>query len=153
MSPARKREAVTKLVDQLGMSERRACGILNQPRSSQRRRTKPRDDEPALVKRMVELARERPRFGYRRIAALLRGEGFRASATRILRLWRKEGLKVPRKKRNRRSLGGSAASVVARPAEAPNDVWCWDFVFDRTTAGSPLKWLSIVDESPASASS
>jgi putative transposase len=95
---------------------------------------------------MLELVRRRPRFGYRRIAALLRDEGFRASATRILRLWRKEGLKVPQKKRKRRGLGTSAAGVMTRPAEAPNDVWCWDFVFDRTTSGSPLKWLSIVDE-------
>lgn len=146
MSPARKREAVAKLVDKLGTSERRACRVLNQPRSSQRRPIAPRDDEPAVIKRMRELARERPRFGYRRIAALLRQETFRASATRILRLWRKEGLKVPRKKRQRRALGASHASVLARPAQAPNDVWCWDFTFDRTTTGSPLKWLSIVDE-------
>ena len=146
MSPARKREAVAKLVDQLAMSERRACRVLDQPRSSQRRESKPRDDEPALMKRMLELARSRPRFGYRRIAALLRQEKFRASATRVLRLWRKEGLKVPRKKRKRRAVGTSAASVVARRAKAPGDVWCWDFVFDRTTTGSPLKWLSIVDE-------
>jgi len=133
-------------VDQLATSERRACRVLDQPRSSQRRPTKPRDDEPALVKRMRELARKRPRLGYRRIAALLRQEDFRASATRVLRLWRKEGLKVPRKKRKRRSLGGSGAGVVQRPAESPGDVWCWDFVFDRTTSGSQLKWLSIVDE-------
>jgi putative transposase len=146
VSPARKREAVTKLADKLGMSERRACRVLNQPRSSQRRQAKRRDDEPALVKRMLELVRERPRFGYRRIAALLRQEGFRASETRMLRLWRQEGLKVPRKQRKRRALGSGAASVLARPAEAPNDVWCWDFTFDRTMAGSPLKWLSIVDE-------
>ncbi|HEX6960674.1 MAG TPA: IS3 family transposase [Lacipirellula sp.] len=146
MSPSRKREAVVKLQDQFATSERRACQILNQPRSSQRRKTRPRDDEPAVIKRMLELARERPRFGYRRIAALLRQEGFRASATRILRLWRKEGLKVPKKKRKRRAVGTSAASVVARPAQAPNDVWCWDFVFDRTASGGSLKWLSIVDE-------
>jgi transposase InsO family protein len=133
-------------VDQLAMSERRACRVLDQSRSSQRREAKPRDDEWALVKRMRELARRRPRFGYRRIAAVLRQEGFRASATRVLRLWRKEGLKVPRKKRKRRALGASCASIAARPAQAPNDVWCWDFVFDRTTSGSPLKWLSIVDE-------
>lgn len=146
MSPHRKREAVAKLVDQLAMSERRACRVLGQPRSSQRRQAQPRDDEPALIRRMLQLARSRPRFGYRRIAALLRQEGFRASATRVLRLWRKEGLKVPKKKRKRRALGACSAGVVARPAQAPNDVWCWDFVFDRTTAGSPLKWLSIVDE-------
>jgi putative transposase len=146
VSPARKREAVVKLQDQFATSERRACRVLSQPRSSQRRRSTPRDDEPALIKRMLELARSRPRFGYRRIAALLRQEGFRASSTRVWRLWRKEGLKVPKKKRKRRALGASGASVMAHPAEGPNDVWCWDFVFDRTTSGSPLKWLSIVDE-------
>jgi len=146
VSPARKREAVTRLHDELGMSERRACRILGQPRSSQRRPTKPREDEPALVKRVLELVRQRPRFGYRRIAALLREEGFRASATRILRLWRKEGLKVPQKKRKRRCLGTSVNGVLRRRAEAKDDVWCWDFVFDRTASGSPLKWLSIVDE-------
>ena len=128
------------------MSERRACRVLSQPRASQRREPKPRDDEAALVKRMLELVRERPRFGYRRIAALLRGEGWRASSTRIYRLWRREGLKVPKKKRKRRRLGKSANACSRRRAEHKDHVWCWDFVFDRTTAGSPLKWLSIVDE-------
>ena len=146
MSPARKREAVLRLREQLEMSERRACRVLSQPRSSQRRKSKPRDDEPALVKRMLELVRERPRFGYRRIAALLRQEGFRASETRMLRLWGREGLKVPQKKRKRRRLGQSSNGLTHRRAEAKNHVWTWDFVFDRTTAGSPLKWLSIVDE-------
>jgi transposase InsO family protein len=99
-----------------------------------------------LVKRILELVRERPRFGYRRIAALLRNEGWRASSTRIYRLWRKEGLKVPKKKRKRRRLGKSENGCLRRRAEHKDHVWCWDFVFDRTTAGSPLKWLSIVDE-------
>jgi putative transposase len=95
---------------------------------------------------MRELVRRRPRFGYRRIGALLRSEAWRASDTRVYRLWRKEGLKVPRKRRKRRSLGMSANGCHARQAEHQNHVWCWDFVFDRTTAGSALKWLSIVDE-------
>lgn len=95
---------------------------------------------------MLELVRQRPRFGYRRIAALLRREGFRASATRILRLWRREGLKIPQKKRKKRRLGMSKNGCHRRRAMCKNDVWAWDFVFDRTTAGSPLKWLSIVDE-------
>jgi putative transposase len=95
---------------------------------------------------MLQLVRERPRFGYRRIGALLRAEGYRASGTRILRLWRREGLKVPQKKRKRRHRGTSAGGVLRRRAEAKDEVWCWDFVFDRTTSGSPLKWLSIVDE-------
>ena len=82
MSPSRKRAAVEELQRAFSASERRACKALSQPRSSQRYRSKPRGDEPRLVKRMLQLVRRRPRFGYRRIAALLRGEGFRASESR-----------------------------------------------------------------------
>jgi transposase InsO family protein len=99
-----------------------------------------------MIKRMRELASQRPRFGYRRIAALLRRESWRASATRVLRLWRREGLKVPQTKRKRRHLGQGANACHLRRAEHKNHVWTWDFVFDRTVAGSPLKWLSIIDE-------
>lgn len=120
--------------------------MLDQPRSSQRYESQPRDDEEALVKRMLELAAERPRFGYRRIAVLLRREGWRASRTRVLRLWRREGLKVPQKTRRKRHLGDSSQACHVRRAEHQDDVWCWDFVYDRTVSGSPLKWLSIVDE-------
>ena len=98
------------------------------------------------MKRMRALAGERPRFGYRRIAALLRREGWQASTTRVLRLWRREGLKVPQKRRKKRHLGTSAQACHVQRAESKDHVWCWDFVFDRTMAGSPLKWLSIVDE-------
>jgi putative transposase len=146
VSPSRKRAAVEKLQAEFQVSERRACEVLSQPRSSQRYTSKLRDDEEALVKRMRELARKRPRFGYRRIAALLRREGWQASATRVLRLWRREGLKVPQKGRKKRAPGTSDQACHFRPAEHQNHVWCWDFVFDRTTAGSPLKWLSLVDE-------
>jgi transposase InsO family protein len=146
VSPSRKREAAAKLQQEFAVSERRACQAIEQPRSSQRYKPKPRDDESAMVKRMLELVRQRPRFGYRRIAALLRREGWQASATRIYRLWRREGLKVPQKKRKRRRLGTSANGCHRRRAEHKDHVWCWDFVFDHTTSGSTLKWLSIVDE-------
>lgn len=146
MSPSRKRAAVCKLQDEFAVSERRACKVLNQPRSCQRYEVKPRDDEPKLIERMRDLARSRPRFGYRRIAALLRREAWRASDTRVFRLWRQEGLKVPQKKRKRRRLGSSENSCHRRRAEHKDHVWCWDFVFDRTDSGSALKWLSIVDE-------
>jgi transposase InsO family protein len=119
---------------------------LDQPRSSQRYQAKPRDDEPALAQRMRELARRRPRWGYRRIAWQLRQESWRASASRVYRLWRREGLKVPQKKRKRRRLGTSENGCVRRRAEHKDHVWCWDFVFDHTQSGSQLKWLSIVDE-------
>jgi putative transposase len=95
---------------------------------------------------MRELVRERPRFGYRRIAVLLRREGWRVNTKRIYRLWRQEGLKVPKRKRKRRSLGMSGNACHCRRAEYRDHVWTWDFVFDRTTSGSALKWLSIVDE-------
>jgi transposase InsO family protein len=146
VSPSRKREAAAKLQAEFAVSERRACQVIEQPRSSQRYEPKPRDDEAAMVKRMLELVRQRPRFGYRRIGALLRKEFWRASATRIYRLWRREGLKVPQKKRKRRRLGKSENGCHRRRAEFKDHVWCWDFVFDHTTSGSTVKWLSIVDE-------
>lgn len=135
-----------KLQKEFTVSERRACKVIGQPRSSHRYEAKPRDDEQSLVKRMLQLVRQRPRFGYRRIAALLRAEGLAASATRVYRLWRREGLKVPQKKRKRRRLGSSENSCHRRRAEFKDHVWAWDFVFDKAVNGAPLKWLSIVDE-------
>ena len=146
MSPSRKRAVVRGLQAQFTVSERRACKALDQPRSSQRYEPQPRSDEPAVVKRMLELVRERPRFGYRRIGRLLAAEGWRVGLSRVFRLWRREGLKVPQKKRKRRRLGSSANGCDRRRAEHKDHVWCWDFVFDRTTSGTTLKWLSIVDE-------
>jgi putative transposase len=146
VSPSRKRAAVCALQTQFTVSERRACKALGQPRSSQRYQPQPRSDEAAVVKRMLELVRERPRFGYRRIGRLLAAEGRRVGLSRMFRLWRREGLKVPQKKRKRRRLGSSVNGCDRRRALHKDHVWCWDFVFDRTTSGSTLKWLSIVDE-------
>ena len=119
---------------------------MSQPRSSQRYQEKVCDDEPGLLKRILELVRRFPRYGYRFITAKLRQEGWQVNAKRIYRLWRREGLKVPKKKQKRRRFGCSDNGCVRRRAERANDVWCWDFIFDRTTGGSQLKWLSIVDE-------
>ena len=128
------------------ISERRACRVVDQPRSCQRYVVTPRTDEAPLIKRMLELVRKRPRFGYRRIGRLLQAEGWRAGLGRILRLWRKEGLKVPQKKKKKRRTGSAANGCDRHRTQGINDVWAWDFVFDRTTNGSALKWLSIVDE-------
>jgi len=95
---------------------------------------------------MLDLARKHPRFGYRRIAWFLREEDWQASETRIYRLWRREGLKVPQKRRKRRRLGTSQNGCVRRRSAHKNDVWAWDFAFDRTDNGSQLKWLALVDE-------
>lgn len=128
------------------MSERRACEVVDQPRSTQRYVARPASDEAALVTRMPELVRVHPRFGYRRIAALLRREGFPVNFKRVYRLWRQEGLKVPRKQRKKRRLGHSENGCQRHRAERRNHVWCWDFIFDRTASGSSLKWLSVIDE-------
>jgi putative transposase len=129
-----------------GISERTACTVVDQPQSSQRFEAKLRTDEEPLVKRMLQLARAQPRNGYRRIGWLLREEGWRAGLSRVFRLWQREGLKVLVKKRTRRRIGKCANGCHRRQAEGPNDVWCWDFVYDRTVSGSQLKWLSVVDE-------
>ncbi|MCC6682949.1 MAG: transposase [Phycisphaeraceae bacterium] len=128
------------------ISERRLCRVLNQPRSTQRRPRKVKDDEPAIVKRMHALVRRWPRFGYRRIHALLRREGFRINRKRVYRLWKQEGFKVPQMQRKKRRLGISANGIVRRRAAGVNDVWCWDFIHDRDEQGRPLKWLIIEDE-------
>jgi hypothetical protein len=100
VSPSRKRAAVCALQTQFTVSERRACQALGQPRSSRRNVPQPRSDEAAVVKRMLELFRQRPRPGYGRIGRLLAAEGRRMGQSHLFRLGRREGLKVPNKKRN-----------------------------------------------------
>jgi transposase InsO family protein len=104
------------------------------------------EEEKRLVQEMLDLVGQHPRYGYRRIWALLRKAGWTVNRKRIYRLWRQEGLKVPQKQHKKRRLGMSANSCVRRKAEYMNHVWAWDFVHDRTTNGRSLKWLSIVDE-------
>lgn len=120
--------------------------MLDQPRSTQRYRGQARSDEAVLCRRLRELVRRRPRFGYRRLTAVLKREGWRVNAKRVRRLCRKEGLKVRRITRKRRAIGTSGNACHVRRAERKDEVWCWDFAFDRTTSGTTLKWLSIVDE-------
>jgi putative transposase len=93
-----------------------------------------------------ELSRRHPRYGYRRITALLRGEGWRVNRKRVHRLWRLEGLKVARKQRQRRRLGSSDNGVVRRAATRRGQVWSYDFVMDQTADGRRLKMLPVVDE-------
>jgi len=104
------------------------------------------EEEKRLVQAMLALVGQHPRYGYRRIWALLRREGWQVNRKRVYRLWREAGLKVPQKQRKKRRLGHSANSCVRRKAEHKDHVWTWDFIHDRTTNGRPLKCLSIVDE-------
>jgi putative transposase len=130
----------------LKVSERRACRGLGWPRSSQRYVRQRADEEQRLVRRLLELSRAQPRYGYRRITALLRAEGWRVNRKRVLRLWRREGLKVPQKQRKRRRLGCSANGATRRRASHRNQVWSYDFIEDQTADGKKLKMLPIVDE-------
>ena len=98
------------------------------------------------MRRMHELVRRHPRYGYRRIWALLRLEGWRVNRKRIHRLWKREHFKVPRKQHKKRHLGSSENSITRCQAECKDHVWCWDFIHDSDFRGRPLKWLSIVDE-------
>jgi transposase InsO family protein len=104
------------------------------------------EDEPRLVARIIELAKAYGRYGYRRITALLRLEGWRVNHKRVERIWRREGLKVPKKQPKRRRLWLADGSCVRRRAEYRSHVWSYDFVFDRTHDGRPLRMLTIVDE-------
>jgi len=98
------------------------------------------------VKAMHELVKRHPRFGYRRIHALLRRAGWRVNRKRVWRLWKREGFKVPRKQRKKRRVGTSANGITRHEATHLDHVWAWDFIHDRDEKGRPIKWLSIVDE-------
>ncbi len=128
------------------VSERRACRVVGQPRQSQRYQATIRRDEPALVRQILELVREFPRYGYRMICGKLWQLGWQINPKRVYRIWKQEGLKVPVKKRKKRRLGSRENFSQRLRAEYPNHVWSWDFIFDRTVTGKQLKWLAIGDE-------
>ena len=130
----------------LGVSERRACRVLGQHRSTQRHVPRGREDEERLVADMIELARQYGRYGYRRLAALLRDAGWSVSDGRIERLWQREGLKVPRKQPKRGRLWFNDGSCIRLRAEHANHVWSYDFVHHRTDDGRPFRTLNILDE-------
>ncbi len=128
------------------ISERRACRVLEQPRSSQRYVSAKVGKDAALVERMVTLSRQNPRYGYRRVWAMLRREGWAVNKKRVQRLWREAGLKVPAKERKRRRLGTSENGCTRRRAEYIDHVWSYDFAMDATQDGRRLKVMPIVDE-------
>ncbi len=146
VSPARRREATDQLQQGFEVSERRACRVVRQPRSTQRYHPRDSDMNELLVKRMHELVRCHPRFGYRRIWALLRNEGFEVNRKRVWRLWKREGFKVPQKQRKKRRLGCSANGIVRHRPRHKDHVWAWDFIHDRDGRNRPLKWFTLIDE-------
>ncbi|MES0865028.1 IS3 family transposase [Ruegeria sp. SCPT10] len=146
LSPARRRACIGHVRNQLNVSERRACRVLGQHRSTQRRVPQGRADEDRLVADMIELTRQYGRYGYRRIAALLREAGWSVSDGRIERLWRREGLKVPVKQPKKGRLWLNDGSCVRLRPEYRNHVWSYDFVHCRTDDGKVFRTLNILDE-------
>ena len=120
--------------------------MLNQPRSTQRRKPKTPNDEPRLLKLIIDLATKFGRYGYRRITELLRREGWSVNHKRVERLWRREGLKVPQKQPKKRRLWLNDGSCVRLRPERPRHVWAYDFVHHRTHDGRAFRLLVVVDE-------
>lgn len=146
LSPARRRACIDRVRAELRVSERRACRVLKQHRSTQRKVPAGRTDEERLVADMIELTRQYGRYGYRRIAALLREAGWHVNDKRVERLWRREGLKVPTKQPKKGRLWLNDGSCVRLRPEHRNHVWSFDFVHCRTDDGKAFRTLNIIDE-------
>ena len=130
----------------IGVSERRACQVLGQHRSTQRKAPHTATDEAALTADIIELARTYGRYGYRRITALLRTARWMVNAKRVQRIGRREGLKVPQRQPKRGRLWLNDGSCVRLRASWPNHVWSHDFVETRTHDGRKFRMLCLIDE-------
>jgi putative transposase len=119
---------------------------LGQHRSTQRKVPRGREDAKRLTADIVELARQYGRYGYRKIAALLRHAGWSVSDGRVERVWRREGLKVPQKQPKRGRLWLTDGSCIRLRPQHPNHVWSYDFVEDRTHDDRKYRMLNVVDE-------
>ena len=130
-----------------GERERRACAALGQHRSTQRKAPRGRDDEERLAADTIELARRYGRYGYRKVAELLRSTaGWVVNDKRVERIWRREGLKVPPRQPKRGRLWLTDGSCIRLRAERPDHVWSYDFVEDRTHDGRRFRLLNVIDE-------
>lgn len=149
MTSDRRRLIANELREHHGVSQRRVSRTLDLARSSLRYCNVVNDEDVALARRIEELAGLHPRFGYRRIWALLDREGWTVNKKAVRRHWRQLGLKLaaPRANPKPRPIHGQDANAChLRPSRGKDDVWTWDFIFDRTSDGRSLKWLSLIDE-------
>jgi putative transposase len=126
-----------------GLSIRRSCALLKVPRSTLRYESKRERTDAPVVTAMRQLSAQYPRYGYRRIQVFLERQGYRMSADRAWRLWRKSGLQVPRKRPRRRI---AAARPRIKAPTGARQVWAYDFVFDACANGQQLKCLTVIDE-------
>jgi putative transposase len=134
------------VMDKSGVSERRACRVLEQVRKTQRHVPRVMDDEELLTQRIAELATQYGRYGYRRITAMLKSENWMVNHKRVERIWRREGLKVPAKQPKRKRLWLSDGSCIRLRPEHRDHVWSYDFVKSHTADGRGFRILTIIDE-------
>ena len=146
LSPEWRRRCVVQVRQRLGVSERKACRVLGQARTTQRRIPKRREDEEALKEDVVKVARRFGRYGYRMVTGMLRTGGWAVNHKRVERIWRQEGLKVPSKQPKRGRLWLTDGSCIRLRPLYRHHVWAYDFVADRTHDGQPLKMLTVLDE-------
>jgi transposase InsO family protein len=128
------------------MSERRACRLVNQWRTTQRYQPTQLEDEDRLTQSILALASKYGRFGYRRITALLRSAGWRVGKDRVQRIWRREGLRVPAKQKPRGRLWLNDGSCIRLRPTHRHHVWSYDFVDAQTHDGRSLRLLVMLDE-------
>ena len=131
----------------LSVSERRACKVLGQARATQRHNRSPAPEEKRLTEEIIDLATKYGRYGYRRITALLNNDkGWRVNHKRVERIWRREGLKVPKKQPRRGRLWLNDGSCIRLRPEHKDHVWSYDFMVARTDDGKAFRILNIIDE-------
>src|SRR3954453_5891148 len=148
MTPARRRLIADQVRDRFGVSQRRVSRALDLARSVLRHAPVVSDQRSALARRIEALSGIHPRFGYRRIWVMLDREGWSVNKETVRRHWRQLGLKLagkPARIKPRRPHGQDANACRLRPSRGKDDVWTWDFLFDRTSDGRSLKWLGLID--------
>jgi transposase InsO family protein len=136
-------------VKKFNVSERRACKVVGQHRSSNRYVATAPNFEEKLVARMTALAEQHPRWGYRMVHGLLVEEGWAVNLKRVHRLWRQEGLQVPPRRlrtSGQKAIGDASNSAANMPALYRNHVWSYDFMSARTVDGGALRILNVIDE-------
>jgi len=136
-------EHITK---KMQISVRRACTVLGVVRSTYHYQSTTTPLESILTKRIIELALQYGRYGYRRITALLKTEGFKVNHKRVERIWRQEGLKVPARQPKRRRLWLNDGSIIRLRPQYPDHVWSYDFVMHHTSGNRKFRMLTIIDE-------
>jgi putative transposase len=144
VSPQAKRSGVCHMMESYNLSERRGCELVDLARSSKRYRSRPRTGEVEMIEAIRTKAQTHPTYGYRRIAALLRREGTLINHKRVHRIWKTQGLQLPRRRERKRRR--APKQEVVHKATHRNHVWSYDFLEDRTERGGKLRILTVLDE-------